>query len=288
MKPIVVGLDLSPQSLHALHQATDLARRESARVVLVHAEPPPSYAERLWGVDPIVIEEYKAICAEQITDIHRRLRELEHKYELQGIDISLSLFSEKRVEEALLSVAEDSDSELIVVGSHGTKRPSRVLSGRVRDRVVRRSDCDVLITRGKTSNRILIATDFSNQSQHLVNAATRFCSSDTSITFVHCIEPPFHTESYVEAISNEAVKTLDIIAEPLREKGLTVVLSTPRGFAAESIIHMSADYDIVFVGRHGHHGFLRFLLGGTTEKIVRHASCSVYVVHLDVPEQTKR
>ena len=38
-------------------------------------------------------------------------------------------------------------------------------------------------------------------------------------------------------------------------------------------------YDLIVVGSHGHRGFRRLLLGSVAESTVRHAHCSVLVVH---------
>jgi nucleotide-binding universal stress UspA family protein len=39
------------------------------------------------------------------------------------------------------------------------------------------------------------------------------------------------------------------------------------------------DYDLVVMGSHGRRGFRRFILGSVAETVVRHAPCSVLVVH---------
>ena len=41
----------------------------------------------------------------------------------------------------------------------------------------------------------------------------------------------------------------------------------------------SEPYDLVIMGTHGYRGFRRFLLGSVAEATVRHAPCSVLVVH---------
>jgi nucleotide-binding universal stress UspA family protein len=38
-------------------------------------------------------------------------------------------------------------------------------------------------------------------------------------------------------------------------------------------------YDLIIVGAHGNRGFRRLLLGSVAESTVRHAPCSVLVVH---------
>jgi nucleotide-binding universal stress UspA family protein len=37
--------------------------------------------------------------------------------------------------------------------------------------------------------------------------------------------------------------------------------------------------DLIVIGSHGHRGVRRFLLGSVAETVVRHAPCSVLVVH---------
>ena len=47
-------------------------------------------------------------------------------------------------------------------------------------------------------------------------------------------------------------------------------------------------HDVIAVGTHGHRGFRRLLLGSVAEDVIRHANCSVFVVHGEHAGETAR
>jgi universal stress protein A len=47
-------------------------------------------------------------------------------------------------------------------------------------------------------------------------------------------------------------------------------------------------HDLIAVGTHGHRGFRRLLLGSVAEDVIRHAPCSVLVVHGEHAGETAR
>ncbi len=53
-----------------------------------------------------------------------------------------------------------------------------------------------------------------------------------------------------------------------------IILGNP----ANEIIEASKDYDLIVMGTHGKGGLLHLLIGGTAEKVVRHACCPVFLI----------
>jgi nucleotide-binding universal stress UspA family protein len=54
-----------------------------------------------------------------------------------------------------------------------------------------------------------------------------------------------------------------------------------QGPPASVITHAAerGGHDLIAIGTHGHRGFRRLLLGSVAESTIRHAPCSVLVVH---------
>jgi nucleotide-binding universal stress UspA family protein len=143
-KSIVVGTDGSDTATQAVHQAVDLARSVGAKVELVSAyEPIP--AQRLseerrqapedlqWTIGPR--EDVDATLA-AAADIVRDAGVAVEIYARQGDPA-----------DAILDVAEERGSDLIVVGNKGMTGAKRFLLGSVPNKVSHHAPCSVLIIR---------------------------------------------------------------------------------------------------------------------------------------------
>ena len=65
-----------------------------------------------------------------------------------------------------------------------------------------------------------------------------------------------------------------------RKSGVALNVKTIAGHAAQGIVRFARqlESDLVVIGHSGHSGVWGTFLGGTAEKVVRHATCAVLVV----------
>jgi nucleotide-binding universal stress UspA family protein len=137
---IVVPVDFSKASRHALDLARDLARDAGpAQVILVHACFVPVEIEALVG----------SAAYEAIEDVDTRaghdLDELVS--EVEGSGVACERVSVRgSPEKVILEVARSRSADLIVMGTHGRKGLGHFFLGSVAERVVRHADCPVLTT----------------------------------------------------------------------------------------------------------------------------------------------
>lgn len=78
-----------------------------------------------------------------------------------------------------------------------------------------------------------------------------------------------------------ALKSLQREACAVAEgEGLSLKVQSVAGHAAQAVVRFAegGGFDLLVVGHSGHSGVWGTFLGGTAEKIVRHATCSVLVV----------
>lgn len=141
--------------------------------------------------------------------------------------------------------------------------------------------------------KILCPTDFSTGSQHALQVAVRLAASHgAELVLVHA----WHMSLTALAGAGETLFPADIIQQMIaeQERGLAaahreaVKLGAPRvssrfltGVPWDQIVEtLSADpaFDLAVMGTHGRTGLGRVLLGSVTEKVVRHAPCSVLAV----------
>jgi nucleotide-binding universal stress UspA family protein len=133
---IVVGIDGSPTAEIALERAIELACVSGARMHVVSAyEPVPARVSGAPSGEGFqVSSDFKADAVLQSALDRSATRELEVEQHAPKGDAA----------DALISVAQDTSADLIVIGSVGMKGRKRIF-GSVPNSVSHRAPCDVLI-----------------------------------------------------------------------------------------------------------------------------------------------
>lgn len=132
IRRILTATDFGPSSAHALSFAADLAKELDAQLTLMHV------VEELWPTLPTE-------AAPPVVGPSAEQRELEAGIRLADAVRSISdiapwhdvVVRHGRVWEEIVRCAEALDCDLVVVGTHGRKGPSRWLLGSVAEKVVR-------------------------------------------------------------------------------------------------------------------------------------------------------
>jgi nucleotide-binding universal stress UspA family protein len=135
---ILLATDGSPDAGQALAYARDLALRDGAQVVVVHAfEPVPTYLG-----DPLegrVLGRHVAAGEEVANEAARKLQEA-------GVDVIVEVL-EGPAADAILNVAGVRECDLIVMGSRGHGALASLILGSVSHRVLARAPVPVLIVK---------------------------------------------------------------------------------------------------------------------------------------------
>jgi nucleotide-binding universal stress UspA family protein len=129
---ILVGTDGSESATRAVAKAVELARRDGAELIVVHAHPDPNVGYALASDVSPTLERVKAI-----------MNEIETKL---AADINVrTVVRQGDAASVLLDVAEEEKAGLIVVGNKGMTGTRRFLVGSVPNRVSHHAECDVLV-----------------------------------------------------------------------------------------------------------------------------------------------
>jgi nucleotide-binding universal stress UspA family protein len=134
IRTILHPTDFSDSSDHAFRLACALARDYDARLVVVHVGREP-VLNPVEGVVPPEPERYRAELMEQL----RRRR-------AEGLKVRTAhqlVFGGDPAAE-IVEQAQQTKSDLIVMGTHGRTGLGRLLLGSVTEQVVRRAPCPVL------------------------------------------------------------------------------------------------------------------------------------------------
>src|SRR5262245_3778277 len=138
IKSILVPTDFQNPSIHAVQYAFDLASKVGAVVHLLHVYQ-PAVVPTASGSGYIPYESLRR-------DAKAGLEELAAPY--QGSPVLgelIAVMGNPKLE--ILQAADARGVDLIVLGSHGRRRLSRVFLGSVAESVMRESRCPVLIAR---------------------------------------------------------------------------------------------------------------------------------------------
>lgn len=140
IKRILVPLDFSANSNHALDYAHELARKFDAALHLVHVCEVPSMITASMDAYAIAYTDWSQRLGEEA---ERQLNEIK-----RGLDVKVStevLFGSPA--SAIVEDAVTNNADLIVMGTHGHGAVMHVLMGNVAERVVRMAPCPVMTVR---------------------------------------------------------------------------------------------------------------------------------------------
>src|SRR5262245_42697933 len=168
---VLVATDLSEGADEPIRQAHEWARAAGGRLIACHVVPdmvrshPLFPQESLEDTAQLLDRERQAANAvlERVTRVTGRKPE----------DVQV-IVGTGAPAAGILTRAEESGADLVVVGSHSASRLERFLLGSVAERVVRYAHCPVLVARPQVPvGAILAATDFSEASMQAVKVAAQ-------------------------------------------------------------------------------------------------------------------
>ena len=140
---IVVGIDGSDTAREAVRQATVLAKSVGARIELVSAYEPVADARLR---ESIVVPEDLHWIINPREDVEATLESAAAEIRSAGVDVEV-FARQGDPADAILDVAEERGSDLIVVGNKGMTGAKRFLLGSVPNKVSHHAPCSVLIIR---------------------------------------------------------------------------------------------------------------------------------------------
>ena len=138
---ILVAVDFSENSARALETAIDLAKKFGASIDLVHAYdiPIPAVYPYEVTIPDSLITESRRIATEKLATDKKTVEEA-------GITAETHL-AEVPAAGAIVRVAEELGSDLLVMGTRGNTGLKHIILGSVAERTLRHSPCSVVIVK---------------------------------------------------------------------------------------------------------------------------------------------
>lgn len=277
---ILVAYDGSGSAKNALKEASRFAQEEKATIKLLVVVP--SYDGDL---DLLAISNVKESVENQgrmLLDEAVQIAEAEGLSPLKNLE-----FGEPY--EKIVSVADDENCDLIVMGRKGMSGIERGLVGSVTARVIGHTKKDVLvIPEGATLswNKVLLGTDNSPESRSAVERALEIAKEHNSavaaVSVVYSATDIFTmSHQLVNEMKKGVQKQLEKLKFEAKSAGLDLNLMIKEGEPHEGIIEAAQEFgaNVIIMGSHGRTGLKRLLMGSVTEKVLGFAFCPVLVCH---------
>ena len=279
---IVVGVDGSTGSEHALQWAVDEARARHLDVDVVHAwsQPVSVYPANLYA-EP---------------DAHRTAgaRLLAHALAtVDDTDADTRIASRLVQEDAASALLEAAvDAELLVVGTRGRGGFTGLLLGSVSRTCLHLASVPLVVvpptwTRRGT-RRIVVGVDGSEPSREALGWAVAEAAAHGAglqVVNVYDLAPlipplgaPMPPETEIVDTSSQALLE-EMTADVAEASGVDIDLVPANGPTARTLLDAARDADLLVVGSRGLGGLRRLLVGSVSQQCVHHSTCPVAVVH---------
>lgn len=271
MKKILVPIDFSEYSEYALQAAAVLAKRQNAKIIVLH----------MLGLSEAVLTKNEAQEANEamyyMKLAEKRFSTFLDKEYLKGIHVTETVQNYKVFSE-INEVAHENEADLIIMGSHGVSGlREEVFIGSNTEKVVRTSDIPVLVIKNPVHNfmikEVVFACDFKIENIRAYHNAIRlFDSLDTNVHLLYINLPgeQFRSSDQMEERVREFLFKADSGNLEMHDK---VVYYSD--YSVESgVFNYSnkVNADIIAIPTHGRRGLAHFFNGSIGEDIANHAN----------------
>jgi nucleotide-binding universal stress UspA family protein len=290
IRSVVTATDLSEASLRAVERAMGIAVLSGSHCTVVHA----------LGLDALgplreVIGALAESATEKITARQRAVLDplVAESARHHGIRAELRVVPGLATNEVPAQIRA-AGANLAVIGARGRGVLRHMFVGSTASRLLRKSDCPVLVVRGggrEPYRRVLIAVDFSPASASSVRYA-RAMAPAAEILLLHVLDVPFEGMLHYAGVSGDVV---DHYRREAREAAVTGMremaraaglpdggwtLLVERGDATTTILEVQADRgcDLVVMGKHGTHVTEELLIGSVTKRVLAESPSDMLVL----------
>lgn len=282
----------------AITLAVRLARKLNAELRLVRVESAPVALNITVTKNPLAITERD--WREARMDRLQKLEAFGEQCRALGEIRVVTALEDGIVNPTLLSYAERSKVDLVVMSSHLRGGLQRVTLGSTADYLIRNSEIPVLIAKPslsqpdgseKSLGRIVVALDGSELAEQILpHAATLASGVGADVSLLRVLTPQTYAQQQImqpglpwwDADIAEAESYLDGVAEKLRGQGVSVakdvILSDD---VAAGILAYTArvNADLLAIATSGAGGFKRLVFGSVADEVARKAPTSLLIFH---------
>ncbi len=290
IKKILVPTDFSEPANKAVEQAIFFAAKNDAEIIIVHAKV-------MFEDNPEKLPELEKREKEREDELLEKLKQDSIRH--STVKINHEIIRGFSVQSALLSYINNNEFDLIIIGTHGRSGIKHFLLGSVAEKVVRYAPFPVITVPPESSveekyHKIVVPFDFSAHAQLALENAIFFASDNNcEIDVLYVIEDEnepalndWGRKSILEEIPNIKKKVRQKLSDTIKEISdhqkytfkLSVKIGTPHKEITKYV--KKVDADLVIMATHGLVGIDRFILGSTTERVIRSVKAQILSMKL--------
>ena len=294
IRKILVPTDFSETAHAAVEQALILAVKYDAELTVLHAR-------LLFEDDPAELPKKLSSLEEEEKEVENALMRkikkcTEHSSHLK---IKHEIIRGYSAPSAILGYINNHEFDLVVIGTHGRTGLEHILIGSVAEKVVRYARFPVLTVRSKeyireSFKKILVPFDFNEPAVLALKTAAEFVDdAHGEIHLLYAVEQDVHPAFYawgmksvfeiipdlkekVQTRMDESIRSID----ELKDKKIVKIVREGKPHKKISAYADEIKPDALVIGTHGLVGLERFLLGSTTERVIRSVPFPVLTVKL--------
>lgn len=276
---ILVGVDFTPATGIVLEKALELARYYRSRLTLLHVIRPVEIPFELGSG----FDFYTAgFMDEQEREARREMEQILEK--IRRVAPDLEVETEFRVGFPAVEILEAQQkigADLIVLGAHKYNILERILVGGTALRVAREAPVSVLVVRRGAEERkktplYLVPLALSEPSLKAVEVAVDLARHTGARVLTFTVLPKLKDEEKARKLAEEARKRAQELLKPFE-----VPHEIAFGQASVEILHKIKELHpakVIMAPKRGPRGLVETILGTTTERVLRDAPTTVWVV----------
>ncbi|HPE34593.1 MAG TPA: universal stress protein [Bacteroidales bacterium] len=272
MKNIIVAVDFSGGSIHALKYAIKLANSAKANIIMVWVDK-TSEPDSIYSIS---VESYR-------TEVVRRFNELTGQFrpEFTGGKLEYKLRKGKIYQE-IVGFAQSKNADLIITGSHGVSGFEEYWIGSNANRIVAHAFCPVITVRNKF--------EIKDQIQKIVMPVDNSSNTLGKLNVTACLAKHTGAEIHLISIYSTNLKTMHKRVENFADKAIKYFEKESVSFVHEHFQTQNAtksviDYainiqaDLIAIMTEQEDNQSNGIIGPNARQIVNHSPIPVLSVH---------
>jgi nucleotide-binding universal stress UspA family protein len=267
MKTLLVPIDFSKESIHALEVAAKMARKTNASIQLLHileVVNQPAFVASGEYLPPDPMD--RIYMLKQIEKAEEALQDIQSEY-LQGVNASY-IVKAGEVFPTIEQYLEESKTDLVVMGTKGSSTINEILVGSNTEKVVRKAKCPVLTVSDEVKEfdirKVLVPTDLETASKPFFDHLVRLQSYNQFDVQLLYVNTPLNFRSTCQ-IEDKMRKFLKKF--PLENVSFHIL----QDYSQEEGIHyfaLKSHPDLIAMLTHQRRGLSHFLSGSITEEVI--------------------